>query len=91
MFVALGLSAVVPVLHGVKMHGVLEMRDRIGLTWVVLQGVLYILGAGLYAVIISHAVSCTCANIYRLGGRRDHHQACMTFGEAHISFFMCLL
>lgn len=49
MFVVLGLSAVVPVLHGVWMYGVPEMRGRIGLTWVVLQGSLYIFGAGLYA------------------------------------------
>jgi predicted membrane channel-forming protein YqfA (hemolysin III family) len=50
MFVAMGLSAVVPVLHGLKMYSVQEMQDRIGLTWLVLQGFLYILGAGLYAV-----------------------------------------
>jgi predicted membrane channel-forming protein YqfA (hemolysin III family) len=50
MFVAMGLSAIFPVLHGLKIYGVNEMRDRIGLTWLVLQGFLYILGAGLYAV-----------------------------------------
>lgn len=50
MFVAMGLSAVFPVLHGMKLYGIEEMRGRIGLTWLVLQGFLYILGAGLYAV-----------------------------------------
>lgn len=50
MFVALGLSAVFPILHGLKMYGFAEMQDRIGLFWLVLQGFLYILGAGLYAV-----------------------------------------
>ena len=50
MFVAMGLSAVFPVLHGLQMYGVQEMRDRIGLIWLVLQGFLYILEAGLYAV-----------------------------------------
>lgn len=50
MFVALGLSAVIPILHGIQMYGVQAMRARIGLTWLVLQGLLYILGAGLYAV-----------------------------------------
>lgn len=49
MFVALGLSAVFPILHGLKMYGFAEMQDRIGLFWLVLQGFLYILGAGLYA------------------------------------------
>ena len=50
MFVAMGLSAVFPVLHGMEIYGIQEMRGRIGLTWLVLQGFLYILGAGLYAV-----------------------------------------
>jgi adiponectin receptor len=50
MFVAMGLSAVFPVIHGMKMYGIENMRDRIGLSWLVLQGALYILGAGLYAV-----------------------------------------
>jgi len=49
MFVAMGLSAVFPVLHGIEIYGVQEMRDRIGLFWMVLEGFLYILGAGLYA------------------------------------------
>jgi adiponectin receptor len=50
MFVAMGLSAIFPVLHGIELYGVGEMQNRIGLTWLVLQGFLYILGAGLYAV-----------------------------------------
>jgi adiponectin receptor len=50
MFVMMGLSALFPVLHGLKLYGIEQMQDRIGLTWLVLQGFLYILGAGLYAV-----------------------------------------
>ncbi|KAI4275703.1 MAG: hypothetical protein L6R38_005809, partial [Xanthoria sp. 2 TBL-2021] len=49
MFVAMGLSAVVPVLHGVKLYGLQKMNDRIGLSWLILQGFLYVLGAGTYA------------------------------------------
>jgi adiponectin receptor len=49
MFVAMGLSAVFPVIHSVQLYGLAHMRESIGLDWVVLQGVLYILGAGLYA------------------------------------------
>lgn len=52
MFVAMGLSAVFPVIHGLGIYGVSEMQGRMGLTWVVLEGFLYILGAGLYAVSI---------------------------------------
>ena len=50
MFVCMGLSAVVPVLHGLNLYGFEEMRGRMALSWVALQGFLYILGAGLYAV-----------------------------------------
>jgi predicted membrane channel-forming protein YqfA (hemolysin III family) len=51
----MGLSAIFPVLHGLEIYGIDEMRNRIGLTWVVLQGFLYILGAGLYAVSCSES------------------------------------
>ena len=50
MFVAMGLSAVLPVLHGLQIYGYQELEQRMGLSWVVAQGVLYITGAGLYAV-----------------------------------------
>lgn len=50
MFIALGLSAVFPVLHGLQLYGFQQMCQQMGLQWVVLQGALYILGAGIYAV-----------------------------------------
>jgi adiponectin receptor len=50
MFVAMGLSAVIPCFDGVRQHGLEQMKKQMGLSWVVLQGTLYILGAGLYAV-----------------------------------------
>jgi predicted membrane channel-forming protein YqfA (hemolysin III family) len=50
MFIALGLSALFPVVHGVMRFGIRQMDKQIGLSWVVLQGSLYILGACLYAV-----------------------------------------
>lgn len=49
MFVAMGLSAVVPVLHGLQMFGYEQMEKQIGLSWLVGQGVLYIAGAAIYA------------------------------------------
>ncbi|KAK8192761.1 hypothetical protein M8818_007933 [Zalaria obscura] len=49
MFVAMGLSAVVPVLHGLKLYGVAQLERQIGLSWLLTQGALYIVGAGLYA------------------------------------------
>lgn len=50
MFVLMGLSAVFPVVHGLWLYGTQSMNDRIGLPWLMLQGALYIVGAGLYAV-----------------------------------------
>jgi len=49
MFVLMGLSAVFPVLHGIRLYGVEHMRKSIGLDWVLLQGALYIAGAAIYA------------------------------------------
>jgi adiponectin receptor len=50
MFVAMGLSAVFPVVHGIFTFGFGQMRWQIGLFWLVLQGLLYILGAAIYAM-----------------------------------------
>ncbi|KAK2031734.1 HlyIII-domain-containing protein [Colletotrichum zoysiae] len=50
MFVALGASGVVPVLHGAAVYGRAEMEARMSLSWVVLHGAMYILGAFLYAL-----------------------------------------
>ena len=50
MFVGFGLSAIFPVVHGVYMYGLEQMRDSIGLDWVLLQGFLYIIGAATYTV-----------------------------------------
>ena len=49
MFVGMGLSAVFPVIHGLQLYGIDQMRRQIGLGWLLLQGFLYILGAGIYA------------------------------------------
>ncbi len=50
MFVGMGISAVFPVLDGLKTFGLQAMEKQMGLSWLVLQGALYIFGAGLYAV-----------------------------------------
>jgi hypothetical protein len=50
MFVGLGLSGVVPVIHGLKIYGYQGLEERMGLSLVVLHGLLYIFGAFLYAV-----------------------------------------
>jgi adiponectin receptor len=50
MFVAMGASAVIPVLHGISLFGVTQLERQMGLSWLVLQGVLYVSGAAIYAV-----------------------------------------
>jgi len=49
MFVLMGLSAVVPVIHGIRLYGIEHMQDVASLNYVVAQGALYILGAAIYA------------------------------------------
>ena len=50
MFVAMGLSAIFPVIHGLQIYGLDVMEDRMGLKWLVGQGVTYVLGATIYAM-----------------------------------------
>jgi adiponectin receptor len=49
MFVALGGSGVIPVLHGISLSGFDPVYHRMGLPWVIIQGILYVVGAGIYA------------------------------------------
>lgn len=46
----MGLSAIIPVLHGSRLYGLRQFNLSIGLSWLVLQGALYIAGAAIYAV-----------------------------------------
>lgn len=50
MFIGLGTSGVVPVFHAIAVHGYQVVEDRTSISWVAIQGVLYIVGAVLYAV-----------------------------------------
>ena len=49
MFVGLGVSGVFPILHGIYLDGYSLLNARVGLNWMLTQGALYILGAGIYA------------------------------------------
>jgi adiponectin receptor len=50
MFVAMGLSAVAPVVHGLRLYGQAQVERQMALSFVLAQGALYILGAVIYAV-----------------------------------------
>ena len=52
----MGLSAVIPVLHGLFAFGYQHLNQAIGLSWLILQGALYILGAALYAARVPERV-----------------------------------
>ena len=62
LFVAFGLSAVLPILTGVMYYGPHETWTRIQLKWVVLEGVFYIFGAFLYGI---RSVSYTHLDVYK--------------------------
>ena len=49
MFVTMGLSAVLPVCHGLRLYGIESLEGRIGFSWLALQGFTYVLGAAIYA------------------------------------------
>ncbi|KAI9622297.1 hypothetical protein H4Q26_015335 [Puccinia striiformis f. sp. tritici PST-130] len=49
VFVALGLSGIFPVTHGILSHGLLDAADRVGLWWLLGSGAMYIIGAIFYA------------------------------------------
>ena len=91
MFVAMGLSAVLPVLHGLKIYGFKQMQDRMGMTWMVLEGFLYILGAGLYAVSYPfHVIDTSDVDFHRHAGPRGPGQEHSIFGEVPIKSSICL-
>ncbi|KAJ1309564.1 hypothetical protein OPQ81_006337 [Rhizoctonia solani] len=49
VFLALGLTAIVPVLHGLWLHGFIRLRHEMGLFWLLASGGLYVVGALIYA------------------------------------------
>jgi len=49
MFVAMGLSAVFPVVHGLQTRGVEILNKTIAFPWLAGHGILYIVGATIYA------------------------------------------
>ena len=92
MFVMMGCSAVFPVAQGCAMFGWDDLELRIGGTQLVTQGVLYILGAGLYAVRSKARVKKESANSsIRLGGRSVLGLVGLILSGPVIRFSTCLL
>lgn len=53
MYSSLGLSGVIFILHSLYMNGVATGSKRLGLSWMVLMGLLNLIGAALYAARVS--------------------------------------
>ncbi|KAF8246041.1 Hly-III related protein, partial [Wilcoxina mikolae CBS 423.85] len=49
VYICLGLSAIVPVVHGVRLYGWETQKHRMSLKWVVLTAILNLLGSATYA------------------------------------------
>ncbi|KAH6871674.1 mPR-like GPCR protein [Thelonectria olida] len=49
IFIGLGLSGLIPIIHGVAIYGYKGLEDRISVTWIIIHGAMYIFGAVLYA------------------------------------------
>lgn len=68
MFVGLGASGVVPMIQGLQAYGFEAMDERMSLSLVTLQGLIYIFGAFLYAVCLpsfpsSHPYPCSICSL----------------------------
>ncbi|OAA35282.1 Hly-III-related protein [Metarhizium rileyi] len=50
MFISLGLSGMIPVIHGVSIYGYARLDERMSISWIIAHGAMYIFGAVLYAV-----------------------------------------
>ena len=92
MFVGLGTSGVVPILHILATeYSYSQLNDIMGLNWVLLQGVLYVFGAFLYAV--RPLSQYTCVSILidtkpRPGGRSASFQDLSTYWGALTRYSM---
>ncbi|KAH7248270.1 mPR-like GPCR protein [Fusarium solani] len=49
MFIGLGLSGFIPVIHGITIYGYKGLENRMSVTRIIIHGAMYIFGAALYA------------------------------------------
>lgn len=49
VFLGVGLSGVLPAFHTLWIYGIRGTEERMGMRWFVMQGLLYVAGAGIYA------------------------------------------
>jgi len=85
MFTSMGLSAVIPVIHGLQMYGTAQLEKQIGLSWLVSQGVLYIAGAAIYAV--GSAMSRACVDQRWFANGCSNRLVCLNGGDPAHSIY----
>ncbi|CAA90822.1 ADIPOR-like receptor SPBC12C2.09c [Schizosaccharomyces pombe] len=76
IFVLMGLFGIFPVIHALKIFSFSEILVRMGLVWLLLQGLFYIVGAVIYALRIPEKWS---------PGKYD------VFGSSHQWFHVCVI
>lgn len=94
MFVGLGMSGVVPILHALEFYGFSEIDNRMGLSWILLEGGLYTFGAFLYAVRtpeVSPSVWMAANMTQARFPERKFPGAFDIWGSSHQIFHVCVL
>ncbi|EPT02308.1 hypothetical protein FOMPIDRAFT_1029386 [Fomitopsis schrenkii] len=87
VFIALGLSAIFPVVHGLLTHGLRKLLYEMGFGWLVASGALYISGALLYANRIPERLSPGKFDYFFASHQIFH--VCVVL--AALSHYMCVL
>ncbi|CAE7174753.1 unnamed protein product, partial [Rhizoctonia solani] len=84
VFLALGLTAIVPVLHGLWLYGFVRLRQEMGLLWLLASGALYVVGALIY---ICNGLLTSASRLPErwYPGRFDY------FGASHQIFHVCVV
>ena len=90
MFIGLGVSGVIPIIHGVSIYGYQGLEDRMSVSLVALHGAMYIFGAILYAVRASPSFYQTVTDLPSFGGRKGARLVHSTYGAARTRFSTCL-
>lgn len=84
MFISLGLSGVIPVVHGIWTDGFQALQDRMSVGLVMLHGAMYIFGAVLYAVSGTLLQTSVETDNCRFVGLKEASLARWTFGAVRI-------
>jgi len=89
MFVGMGLSSVVAMVHGCIKYGASQFKQQIRYDWMILEGFQYILGAALYAVgnVLRFKLVCESDCCFRLEYLNVSAQELSISGGHHTKFF----